>query len=268
MINFNNGVTNVNETPGINANAIENRPAATVVPIGTIFISTNTNTITRSNGTNWVTIGGGGSTPGIDSVLAVNQQFTQHRQIDINNQNLLINDSNNPNANKIDFNSYILTLGSPNVYGALTFDLNGLKTTVLGLIKGFSINPSTQNYNFGDEEYFLQVDAASKEMRTYLNGDKYGFEFDWTNYIFNFGDYANNNNHTYIQIDDSLESIILTATDQIGIGISNVTKVNIQAREVEFQGALLESNTSSGNSGKHLKITVNGAPYKLKLENP
>ena len=268
MINFNNGVTNVNETPGINANAIENRPAATVVPIGTIFISTNTNTITRSNGTNWVTIGGGGSTPGIDSVLAVNQQFTNNRAIDTNNNEFKIWDTNNPNAAIINFASSNLVIGSGNATGAMYFDGNGIATKLLGQIAGFSINPTTANYNFGDEEYFLQVDAASKEMRTYLNGDKYGFEFDWTNYIFNFGDYANNNNHTYIQIEDSLEAIILSARDQIGIGIANVTRVNIQATEVTFDGANLESNTSGGNSGKHLKITVNGVNYKIKLENP
>jgi len=268
MITFNNSVTNINETPGIISAPTAEQPAANQVLKGTIFINTTTGAILQSNGTSWYSIGGGGSTPGIDSVLAVNQKLTANRTIDANINEFKIWDTNNPNANKIDFNSYILTLGSPNVYGGLIFDLNGLKTTVLGLIKGFSINPSTQNYNFGDEEYFLQVDAASKEMRTYLNGDKYGFEFDWTNYLFNFGDYANNNNNTYIQIDDSLEAIILSATDQIGIGISNVTKVNILATEVEFQGANLESNTAGGNSGKHLKITVNGANYKIRLENP
>jgi hypothetical protein len=268
MITFNNSVTNINETPGIISAPTAEQPAANQVLKGTIFINTTTGAILQSNGASWYAIGGGGSTPGIDSVLAVAQKLTANRTIDANNNEFKIWDTNNPNAAIINFASSNLVIGSGNATGAMYFDGNGIATKLLGQIAGFSINPTTANYNFGDEEYFLQVDAASKEMRTYLNGDKYGFEFDWTNYIFNFGDYANNNNHTYIQIEDSLEAIILSARDQIGIGIANVTRVNIQATEVTFDGANLESNTSGGNSGKHLKITVNGVNYKIKLENP
>jgi hypothetical protein len=42
---------------------------------------------------------------------------------------------------------------------------------------------------------------------------------------------------------------------------------NDVAGDLIFTGTNLEFNTASGNSGKHLRIKVNGTYYKLRLEN-
>ena len=95
MIAFNNGVANVRQTPGISADTLANRPAATVVAVGTIYITSDTNNIYRSDGENWQLIGSGsGSVPGIDDVLSVSQNLTDNRLIDINGNNLDITDQN------------------------------------------------------------------------------------------------------------------------------------------------------------------------------
>lgn len=50
--------------------------------------------------------------------------------------------------------------------------------------------------------------------------------------------------------------------------IVQTEEVNIETPLLSFTGAGLESSTSSGSSGQHLVITLNGTVYKIKLENP
>jgi hypothetical protein len=54
-----NGVSNIANTPGIITDVIENRPSATTVAIGTIFISTNTQAIFTNVANAWVQVGKG-----------------------------------------------------------------------------------------------------------------------------------------------------------------------------------------------------------------
>ena len=90
---LNNGVTNVNGTPGINSNTFANRPAATDVPAGSIYIATDTGVIYQSNGATWSTIGGGGGpTPGIDDVLSVNQPLSVPQVIEMAGNTLFFQD--------------------------------------------------------------------------------------------------------------------------------------------------------------------------------
>ena len=55
----NNGVTNISNTPGIITDVFDNRPAATTVAIGTLFISTNTQAIFTNVAGTWVQVGKG-----------------------------------------------------------------------------------------------------------------------------------------------------------------------------------------------------------------
>jgi len=83
---LNNGVTNIKGTPGINSDIFANRPAATDVAPGSIYIATDTGVIYQSNGVSWSTIGGGGGptpTPGIDDVLSVNQPLSTNQVIEM-----------------------------------------------------------------------------------------------------------------------------------------------------------------------------------------
>jgi len=94
-ITLSNGVNNVNATPGINSNTFANRPAATDVAVGSIYIATDTGQIYQSNGAAWITLGGGGGptpTPGIDDVLSVNQPLSIAQVIEMAGNNFSFQD--------------------------------------------------------------------------------------------------------------------------------------------------------------------------------
>jgi hypothetical protein len=87
------------------------------------------------------------------------------------------------------------------------------------------------------------IDNGSEQIKTWHNGNNRGLQLDFTNLIYTLGDYNGATNQYFITIDD-------------GLG------------ELRFNGANLQSNTASGNSGEHLVIWLNGTNYKIKLENP
>jgi len=80
MINLNNGITNVKNTPSITADLSSLVPDPTTVPVGALYITTNTDEFLRNDGTNWNTLnkGGSGSTPDIQAVLNVGNTVTDN----------------------------------------------------------------------------------------------------------------------------------------------------------------------------------------------
>ena len=73
---------------------------------------------------------------------------------------------------------------------------------------------------------------------------------DYPTGIMKIGDVTGSGNNNQLIIDDNAEQFTF------------VTEV------LDFNGGNLQSNTSGGNSGEHLVITLNGNQYKIKLENP
>lgn len=69
MIQVNNGVANGGNTPVIIAGLAASKPSANQVAIGTLYISTDTLIMQRSNGAAWSTIGGGAALQDLQSVL-------------------------------------------------------------------------------------------------------------------------------------------------------------------------------------------------------
>jgi hypothetical protein len=54
----------------------------------------------------------------------------------------------------------------------------------------------------------------------------------------------------------------------VGAVYTNPGVVELEASTIlGFTGAALQSGTSGGNSGQHLRINLNGTFYKIKLEN-
>lgn len=78
-----------------------------------------------------------------------------------------------------------------------------------------------------------------------------GFKLDFTNKLYSFGDFNTVNNGTSIKVDDTAQSVTIEA-DQ----------------DLAFVGTNLESTGAGGSSGKHLRILVNGAEYKIQLLDP
>ena len=86
-----NSVKNLYQSPGIITDIFANIPGSATY--GTIFIASDTGDMYSFDGITWNSIGGGGSTPGIDSVLAIGQLFTTDRTIDANNNIFHINNN-------------------------------------------------------------------------------------------------------------------------------------------------------------------------------
>ena len=75
MINLNNGVANVKQTPAIIADILSNIPSANSVGEGTLFIDITTRQILRSESGGWITYGFG-AVPDLQSVLNVGNLAT------------------------------------------------------------------------------------------------------------------------------------------------------------------------------------------------
>ena len=145
-----------------------------------------------------------------------------------------------------DFNNY------DNKYSFIIDDANEfIKTQNAAGDNGFILtNSFTLLGSYNATNYlYLTIDYGNNSISTFnTNGTSKGLKLDFTNNVYQFGSYTGGGN--YIQILDSTKNIELLTT--------NLT----------FTGAALQSNTSGGNSGEHLVITLNGTQYKIKLENP
>jgi len=303
MINFNNSVTDFEQSPGIAANTFANRPAATIVAEGTVYIATDTGNMYRSNGASWVSIGGGGSTPGIDTVLAQNEYLTANRSININNYQFKIEDIlNAEDLLSLNYNIQILGTSDSNI--KITTATQKIETYFGAVLKGFSLDFGNDIYSIGGEEYRIDLDIASEFIQTYTNSVKFGCKLgkdkaelgDYENQtilleldkltntlqtyassskqgikIFNrnvkIGDYDSVFNSTQININDSSQNIFLLANSGITIGNNNLTGLIFGATSVRFNGTNLASATAGGASGNHLIINLNGTNYKIALLN-
>jgi hypothetical protein len=96
----------------------------------------------------------------------------------------------------------------------------------------------------------FSVDDSNKQIVTFTGGTDNGISIDFASSRYYFGDFNGLNNSTHLFIGDSGQTIYF------------------YTENLHFNGALLQSNSSSGNSGEHLVITLNGNQYKIKLENP
>jgi hypothetical protein len=66
----------------------------------------------------------------------------------------------------------------------------------------------------------------------------------------------------------SATQINLNSTGGNNVNLTSTGDINLSAvNNLIFTGANLQSSTSSGNSGQHLVITLNGVQFKIKLEN-
>lgn len=141
-----------------------------------------------------------------------------------------------------DFNNY------QNGFSFIVDDANSIiKTTDSVGINGLQIGTGFTNIGqfTGSFTYIgiNQGDATIKAFDTASTSN--GLSLDFANELYKFG-----SNNCEIKCDNLSQFIEFTTNALI------------------FTNAALQSNTSSGNSGEHLVITLNGTQYKIKLENP
>lgn len=305
---INSEIANLKDSPGIEADVAANKPAATAVAIGTIYISTDTGTIERSTGSAWTTLGGGlGTTPGIDDVLSVNQSLTVPQTIELAGSTLSFTDTF---ANVFQFfpdgdfiigktsearltytinpGSFVFYFNTPGGSNGLLIDTNVntyqfgdfdnqnngsyleiqdqnnlIFTGNGGNTDGLTFDMANQVYEIGNQTTNLtsiKIDDGNQVITTQNGGASNGLKLDFVpgQRIFRFGDYQNNYNGTKLDLDDQNT----TATIQAG------TETIINTGKLNLPDPNLLVGSSSGNSGQHLKVTINSVDYVIKLEIP
>ena len=123
-----------------------------------------------------------------------------------------------------------------------------LKSVYSGNDIGLKLDFSSKQYLLGDFNYdyngtHLFIADTAQKILTVNNNNYRGLNLDFGNLQYWLGDYSGNTNNYWLMIDD----------------LNGVLYLN---------GANLEDSTSSGSSGQHLVIVLNGNTYKIKLENP
>jgi hypothetical protein len=223
-----NGVTNINGTPGINSDVFANRPAATDVAPGSIYIATDTGVIYQSDGATWSTIGGGGGpTPGIDSVLAVGQLLTTGRTIDANTNFLHIDGITNfrVRSGGIDVFRHNTGTGTriaegSSVYTVSTTGMNTAAPTGGGSVaqQGLSFVWATRSFTFGitglgGNESKIDILDTSQQIYFSNKGVTNGIYCDFSNKLYLFGR-LNSTSEQNLEIDEVNQ---LTRTKFAGI---------------------------------------------------
>ena len=234
MINFDNSVTNVLNTPAIIANTTGNLPAANSVAIGTLYIDTTNPSILRSDGTSWYIYSSGGVS-GIDTVLGVNQILTAYRDIDLNNQVLSIIDNTQLSPDVAQFAWGGIVLGHSN--------------------NGLIMNFNTNQYDLGSELTFLNINASGNNIITYLDGNKIGINLGLNAY--KFGDFDGVYNGTRIEMNDSAEYMLLYAQAEF----------ELNTNLIRITGSVTTTGVHTPTA-QHLKINVNGTSYTIQLLTP
>jgi hypothetical protein len=149
-------------------------------------------------------------------------------------------------------------------------NFNGTYVEVDDLIGLIKTNPTGLKLDIANREYYLgdfnnisngtsiKIDDFGKTIAIFQGGNDNGLVVNLQSFRFSFGDYINSNNNTYLYIDDTAKLIQL---------YTNGGQVDTNADLLTFNGALT-SSSAGGNSGQHLKVTINGNPYKINLLNP
>lgn len=98
---------------------------------------------------------------------------------------------------------------------------------------------------------FLSLNDFNKNLCTYNNNLAQGLNIEFTNKTYSFGDFNSVDNGTSIVVDDTAESVTITAE-----------------QDLSFVGAGMENTSAGGTSGKYLRILLNNNEYKIELLDP
>jgi hypothetical protein len=237
------------------------------------------------------------------SISPFNNQFyleettgANHLQLECDNLNYFIGDFNvrgNGNSIKIfdnsdiiqffnkginngllcDYNNKLFKFGRLNTGSEHTLEVDELNDFTYakfnGITNGYNLDFSAKVFQFGFldnstiADTYLNINGNSETIQAVYNGNDNGLNinFNISSRLFQFGDYQGNFNSTKISLDDNATSILISSSQTGGT-------TTIEGNSLVFTGANLESGTSSGTSGQHLVITLNGVVYHIDLKNP
>jgi len=185
-------------------------------------------------------------------------------QVDSNNNYYQFGDSANGNCLIISPNSGFVTLSGQGVQflyydtvnnvsnfgsqGSQAVFLSNMQNNFCAIGDVYSSNNGTQ---------FL-VDDSIKTIYTTFGGSENGMRLELASKNYFYGDYNTVGNGTQIRMKDSTKSLAL---------ITNGGTITNTCDLLNFDGSLT-TGSSSGFSGNHLQVTINGIPYVIRLENP
>ena len=302
-ITINNGIANIDGTPGAISGVFSNRPAALNVAEGTLYFATDTAAIYQAVAGSWINYaGGGGGTPGIDDVLAVGQLLTNNRIL-----------------NAANFQLDIALVKVCNIFsnnGTTFFVQDDVIATTSNTANGFGyfVDFALRKLRLGDTQTLnnstiLNIDDITKTISSNFNGIENGFKLDFDFSIYKLGDFGalgilaeiNLQSRNFIVSDTSTgdnftlnfaaKTATLTDFNEIifynlsggglfvDFGASIIGDYNsiiatdcylgVDAVNLTLlAGADLLVGSSGSVSGQHLKIKIGGNDYVIELRNP
>lgn len=164
----------------------------------------------------------------------------------------------------VNFDDSIFSLGDFNqIYNGTALKIDDvsqyIKTFNGSNGEGLKLDFQNMVYAIGDYDYsvngsYLEVDDTNISLNFYNNTVSNGLLVDFNKKWFKIGDWNNQYNNSHFYIDDPNSKITWFTKqkpyfDDLGTGN-------------------MLSNSSSGNSGQHLIININGTTYKIQLLNP
>lgn len=140
-----------------------------------------------------------------------------------------------------------------------------LETFFQTIPNGLELDNNVFYYRLGDyfgqaDNVYLEIDSVNPIIKTNFFGSSNLFKVGGTSTKLeaSLGDYANNVNGTYINIIDNTKQLQL---------ITSGGQIQLDADLLLINGNVT-TPTSSGFSGDHLQVSINGFNYVIRLENP
>lgn len=257
--------------------------------------STNNRHLIQPNGFGSLNIFAGNSTTSTNSLLQLQRNLIKTFfngtgeygiNLDDTTGKFVLGDYNNDRK----YNSFVVNDDANTFYLTTSFNQANTDQDL------FYISNATSSIRFvklGDFNNYtngisLIVDDANN---TIITNNYNGMNGIWVTPSFTIFGQANTTTKLYFSIDYGLNSLSLRTTSDISTGIelslggnyklgcfnlgttwleidNNAESFTFNTQELFFTGAALQSNTSGGNSGEHLVITLNGTQYKIALQNP
>lgn len=259
-INLNNGIVNLQSTPGAITDIYANIPSASGVGIGTLFISTDTGAIYSSDGTNWISVsGGGGGSQDLQQVTNIGNTTTN---------DIYLTDNTN----------YTIKVGSAGDFKNSYYDV--------GINHFYYNHPSEIGfYDIQNAKNFKWVyDDNIFTITTNFNNYTLGYIISSIDFRVVLGDYGSSIKGDYLTIDNTYEQIYTSMSDTpFGILVDRTNRVTLGDINGNFNSTYfsvndfdqtllfsnnLKTSSSGSNSGQHLKVNVGGVDYVIQLLNP
>jgi hypothetical protein len=187
-----------------------------------------------------------------------------------------------------------IQLKSQNSFGnesILKLNFTNLITLYQSVNNGINLNFATRFYQFGqingNNNTGLFINDATQQIYTKNGANFWGLYFDFVNNDYRIGRLSGNGSLMFLTPNVATMNLGNGTTTQAQCGLTasqcNFGFIPALGGELRFigsnfsitgitsytiNGTGITSGTAGGSSGQHLNITINGTPYKIKLENP